>query len=108
MSKVERADLDLVAFVEPAVGREIAHPGHAEAGAARHHIVQQELVRDMRALDRYTQHLAQFGGAADMVDMAMGQPDLLDVTPVLAMASRMVGTSPPGSITTAFLLPRTR
>ena len=72
------ADRDLVAFVEPAVRREIAHAGHAEARAARHHIVEQELVGDMRALDRHLQRVAQFGGAADMVDMAMGQPDLFD------------------------------
>ena len=32
----------------------------------------------MRALDRHLQRIAQFGRAADMVDMAVGQPDLLD------------------------------
>ena len=45
------ADRDLIAFVEPAVGPEIAHAGHAEARAARDDIVEQELVGDMRALD---------------------------------------------------------
>ena len=72
------ADLDLLAFIEPAVRREVAHAGHAESRAARHHIVEQEFVGDMRAFDRHLQRIAQFGGAPDMVDMAMRQPDLFD------------------------------
>ena len=32
----------------------------------------------MRALDLHLQRVAQIGGATDMVDMAVGEPDLLD------------------------------
>ena len=74
----EIADRDLVAFVEPAVGPEIAHPGHAESLAAGYDVVEQILVGDVRALDLDLQRVTQLGGAADVVDMAMGQPDLLD------------------------------
>src|SRR6266481_5964150 len=35
-------------------------------------------VGDVRAFDRHFQRVAQFRGAADMVDMAVGEPDLLD------------------------------
>jgi hypothetical protein len=70
------ADRHLLSLVEPAIRREIAHPGHAEARAAGHDIVEQEFVGEMRALDRHLQRVAQLGRAADMVDMAVGQPDL--------------------------------
>ncbi len=73
--ETELADLDLIAFLEPAVGREIAHAGHAEPRAAGHDIVEQKLVGDMRTFDRHFQRVAQIRGAADMVNMAMGQPD---------------------------------
>jgi len=75
MPKVNPADRDLIAFIEPAVRREIAHAGHAEPRAAGYHIVEQELVGDVRAFDRHFQRVAQLGGAADMVDMTVGQPD---------------------------------
>ena len=78
MSKVKLTDRNLIAFGEPAVRCEIAHAGHAEARAARHHIVEQELVVDVRTHDLDLQRVAQIGGAADMIDMAMGQPDLFD------------------------------
>jgi len=68
----EFADRNLLAFIEPAVGPEIAHAGHAESLAAGDDVVQQILVGDMRAFDLHTQRIAQFGRAADMVDMAVG------------------------------------
>jgi len=70
------ADRNLVALVEPAVRREIAHAGHAEPRAARYDIVEQELVGDVRADDLDLQRVAQIGGAADMIDVTMGEPDL--------------------------------
>ncbi len=58
----------------------------------------------MRSLDRHLERVAQFGGAADMVDMAMGQPDFLDGHRGLLDRIQDLRTSPPGSMTTAFLV----
>src|ERR1700684_1401327 len=77
--EAELANRDLVTLAEPAIRREIAHAGHAETGAACDHIVAQMLVLNMRSLDRHLEPIAQLGGAADMIDMAMGQPDFLDI-----------------------------
>src|SRR5437762_11655963 len=71
-------DRDSIALVEPAVGAEIAHAGDAEALATAHDIVEQKFVGDMRALDLDLKRVAQFRSAADMVDMAVREPDLLD------------------------------
>ena len=87
---------DLIAFVEPAVGPEIAHPGHAEALAAAHDIVEQVFVGDVRALDLHLQRVAQIGGAADMVDMAVGEPDLLDRDAGLLDRLQNLGNVPAG------------
>lgn len=51
----------------------------------------------MRALDLDAKRIAEFGGTARVVDMAVGKEDLSIFAPLLAMASRMRGTSPPGS-----------
>src|SRR6185437_5520641 len=90
------ADRDLVTFAEPAVRREVAHAGHPETRAACDHIVEQVLVVDMRALDRDLECIAQFGGAPDMVDMAMGQPDLLDTDVGLLDRGLNLGNIPAG------------
>src|SRR5438552_210118 len=74
----ELADLDLLALVEPAVGAEIAHARDAEARAAGDDIVEQVFVGDVRAFDLHPERVAQFRSAADMIDMAVGDPDLLD------------------------------
>src|SRR5947199_9671076 len=74
----EITDRDLIALVEPAIGPEIAHAGHAEALAAAHDIVEQVFVGDVSALEFYLQPVPQIGGAADMVDMAVRRPDLRD------------------------------
>ena len=74
----EIPDRDRIAFIEPAVGPEIAHVSHAEALAARDDIVEHVFVGDVRTLDLDLQRVAQIGGAADMVNMAVRQPDLLD------------------------------
>ena len=78
MSNVKLADLDLLALVEPAVGREVAHAGHAEIRAARDDVVEKIFVGEVRAFDRHFQRVAQFSRAADVVDMAMRDPDLID------------------------------
>src|SRR5438046_7531803 len=64
----ELADRNLLALVEPAVGPEIAHAGHAEALAAGDHVLEQIFVGDMRPLDFHTQRVAQLGGAAELRD----------------------------------------
>ena len=50
----------------------------------------------MRALDLHLQRVAQVGGAADMVDMAMGQPDLLDRDAGLLDRRQDLGNVPAG------------
>ncbi len=75
----EVADLYGVAFVEPAVGRDVAHAGDAEARAAAFEIVEQRLVGDVRSLDRHAAELfLQLGRTARVIEMAVRQPDLLD------------------------------
>ena len=46
------ADRNLLAFFEPAIRHEIAHIGETEARPARHHIVEQKFIGDMRTFDR--------------------------------------------------------
>src|SRR5437016_13846875 len=92
----EITDRDLIAFIEPAVGPEIAHAGHAEALAAAYDIVEQVLVGDVRAFDSDLQRVAQFRGAADMVDMAVGEPDLLDRDAGLLDRLQNLGNVPAG------------
>jgi hypothetical protein len=92
----EIADRDLIAFVEPAVGPEIAHARHAETLATRDDIVEQVFVGDMRAFDLHLQRVAQIGGAADMVDMAVGEPDLLDRDAGLLDRLKDLGNVPAG------------
>jgi len=65
------ADSDLIALIEPAIRREIAHAGHAETGAAGHHIVEQKLVGDVRTFDWNLQRVAQLRCTPDMVDMTV-------------------------------------
>src|SRR5215203_4098746 len=50
--KRQLPDRDPIPFFEPAVRCEIAHTGHAEAGAAGHDVVEQEFVGVRRPLDR--------------------------------------------------------
>src|SRR6266511_360040 len=92
----EITDRDLIALVKPAVGAEIAYPGHAEALAAAHDIVEQVFVGDVRALDLHLQRVAQFCGTADMVDMAVGEPDLLDRDGGLLDRLQNLGNVPAG------------
>src|ERR1700730_4337185 len=75
--EAQLADRDPVALMKPAVRRKIAHACHAKPRAAHHYIVEQEFVGHVRAFDRHLERVAQLGGAADMIDMAVGQPDLL-------------------------------
>ena len=62
---------------------------------------EQELLGAVRPLDRDAEFLPQLGGAAGMVDVAMGEPDFfhrhLGFGDRLAQARK----SPPGSMTTA-------
>src|SRR5579872_1215260 len=76
--EVQFADANLIVFLEPAVWSEVAHTRNAKAHPARHHIIEQELVGDMRALDSHFERIAQFRRASHMVDMAVGQPDFID------------------------------
>ncbi len=77
------ADADLLAFVQPAIGRHGARLGQAEAAALLGEALQQEQILTSRPLDRHRPALrgrqggAQFVGAAGMVDMAVRQQDLL-------------------------------
>ena len=53
----------------------------------------------MRPFDRDLQRLGQVGGSADVIDMAMGQDDLLDRHALFLMAAWIRSMSPPGSTT---------
>src|SRR5438045_1559539 len=52
-------DADLVALIEPAVGRDVAGPGDSEAAAALGEMLEQKQVGAMRALDRNAQALLE-------------------------------------------------
>ena len=74
------ADADRLAFDEPARRRDVARVGDAEALRPRFEIREQEGVALVRPLDRQRQGLAQLGGAARMIDMAVRQQDFSGVT----------------------------
>ena len=58
----------------------------------------------MRTLDRHLQRIAQFGGAADVVDMSVGQPDLFDGDVGLLDRRQDLRDVAAGMITTAFFV----
>src|SRR5215470_4228081 len=77
----ERAagDGDAVAFGQPMVGGDVTCLAEPVGAPLLGEAVEQELVGPMWALDRYApQLLLRFGGAAGVVDVAVGQDDLVD------------------------------
>jgi hypothetical protein len=77
------SDGDGVALVEPAVGLEGVGMREAELGALFRQAVDPELVPGVRPLDRDPEALRQLGGAAGVVDVRVGQQDLLDLCTLL-------------------------
>src|SRR4051794_3260706 len=71
------ADRDRVALVEPAVRRNVSRLDHAVLAPALDELIEQELVVPVRALDRHAEPLLELGRAAGVIDMAMGQKNLL-------------------------------
>jgi hypothetical protein len=53
----------------------------------RDELVDPEAFLALRAFDRHAEALRQFAGAAGMVDVAVGEQDLLDLTPSRAAVS---------------------
>src|ERR1700674_1051968 len=76
------ADLYLIALVEPAFRRDVARTGHPEGAAALGQAFEQKPVGAVRPLDRHVttraETLLELGGAAGVIDMTMGEPDLID------------------------------
>ena len=70
------ADLHGVAIMQPARGGERRHLREAEHAALLGDAVDPELVARVRADDGQAEPLAQLGGAAGMVDVRVGEPDL--------------------------------
>ena len=108
------ADRDLVALFEPAVGHHVARVGQAEAPALRREPLEQEEIARVRPLDRDP------GPRRARRPRAAAARGLLELrrtpawsmwpwvnrifstrTPWRSIASRMRGTSPPGSTTAA-------
>ena len=78
----ELADADGVAVDQPAVGLE-RDAGNPEARAILAEALDPEPVVLVRALDRHAELLGEGAGEAAMVDMAVGEQDLLDCHPGL-------------------------
>ena len=80
-----RAEGDGLAFLEIAIRHQIAHGAHhVEACRRGFDIGEQHRIVLVRADHRDPQRLAQLVGAAGMVDMAVGNPDLLQRDAVFA------------------------
>ncbi len=75
--------LDLVALGEPAVREDVAHARHAEPCGLRLEAFEDELVARIGAFDRDgrarfgRERFLELGGAARVVDVAVGQKDAL-------------------------------
>ena len=72
------ADRDGIAILQPARGRKGLGPGKAKHLALLRQAVNPELVAGVRANDGQLQPLGQLAGAAGVVDMGVGQPDLFE------------------------------
>ena len=73
------AHLHRVAILQPARGREAGHLRKAEHAALFGDAVDPELVARVRADDGQAQPRAQLGRATGVVDVGVGEPDLLQV-----------------------------
>ena len=75
------ADRHGVALIEPAVRRDVAHAGHTHAQPLRGEAIEQELVGLVRALDGdAAELLLELGRAAGVIEVAMGEDDLLEAS----------------------------
>ena len=74
------AERDHVAVRQPAVLHHVA-AGEAEQRRGRLLAVEQELVAGMGALDGHAELVAQVGGAAGVIGVAVGEQDLFDLRP---------------------------
>src|SRR5690606_8351323 len=86
MDDLERllAEGDGVAVLEPAVGLERVEPRKAEALALLRQLRDPEGVLALRPLDRHRVTAGELGSLPAMVDVAVGEQDLLDVRPELS------------------------
>ena len=73
------AEPDLVAVLQPAVGLEGGQCGEAEPLALFGQLVDPELVLAMRPLERHAVAARELGRLAAMIDVAVGQEDLLEL-----------------------------
>src|SRR4029079_1377470 len=71
------ADLDLISLLQPTIGRDVLCIENAIAPAAFRRMLQEEQIVLLRPLDRYVQACLQIRGAAHMIDVPVGQPDLV-------------------------------
>ena len=69
---------NMVAVVEPSIGRDITDTGDAINLALRFKSAQQNVVRAVRPFDRHSQLGAQFVCATRVVDMAMREKDFFN------------------------------
>jgi len=77
---------------------------HAEVAGALDDMLQEKQIVPMGSLDRHLETRLQGCGAGDVIDMAMGQPDLVDCDIGLSDRALDVRRSPPGSMTTPRLV----
>ena len=70
--------LDLVPLLKPSVRRHARCVLHAEVAGALDDMLQEKQIVPMGSLDRHLETRLQVCGAGGVIDMAMGQPDLVD------------------------------
>ena len=73
------AERDYVAVVQPACGRERTRGGEVVAGSGLWQTVNPKLIAFVRADDGQVQLLGQIGGGTGVVDVGVGDPNLLQL-----------------------------
>jgi hypothetical protein len=78
MSNFSFADLGLISVLQPSVGRDVLALLHAKAAGTLGHALEEKQIVPVGSLDRHIEARLQVGGARHVIDVAVGQPDLVD------------------------------
>src|SRR6476659_6521653 len=85
--EVDTGKADAVAVGKPTVRGDVARVGQSVGATLLAEAVEQELVRQVRTLDRHaTQLFLQCSSAAGVIDVAVREDDLVDLKPRLIKA----------------------
>ena len=97
-------DLDLISVFQPSVRRDVRGVPDTERAGTFGDVLQQKQIVLVGTLDRNLEARLQVCGTTDVIDVAVGQPDLVDRDAGRSDGALDLRRSPPGSMTTARLL----